>query len=54
VLRQDTNVSEVLKMEAAWTFETLVSCYNTARRHSSKDLDSEYHRSENLKTCTRI
>jgi len=28
-----------MKMEAAWTFETLVSCHNATRRHNPEDLD---------------
>jgi hypothetical protein len=40
-----------LKMEEAWTAETLVS-YHT--RHNPKDLDLKYRRRENLKTRIRI
>jgi len=36
-------------MEAAWTYETLVS-YDSTRHNNSEDLNLNLHRRENLKS----
>jgi hypothetical protein len=36
-------------MEAAWTYETLVSYRNITWRYNPEDLDLKYHRRENLR-----
>jgi hypothetical protein len=45
---QTSSLSITLKMEAARSFETLVSYQNTTRRHNTEDLDLNLHRREKL------
>jgi hypothetical protein len=39
-----------VKMEAAWTFETLVSYRITTWRHNPEDFNLNFRRRENLKS----
>jgi hypothetical protein len=42
-----------LKMEAAKSFEMLVSYCNTTWHHNTEDIDLNLHHCRNLKSCAR-
>jgi hypothetical protein len=48
------NTTLTLKMEEAWTTETLVSYHNTTLRHNPEDLDTKHRWSFYSGRCTNM